>query len=88
MLAQAGKDANAINALACEYLDVFGYVVYAWLWARMMAVAAQHADQPLQSAKLITGRFYFERLLPKASALAEQMRSGSDTMMSLPVEAF
>jgi hypothetical protein len=88
LLAQAGKDPNAINASACEYLDVFGYVVYAWLWARMMAVAAQHADQPLQSAKLITGRFYFERLLPKAKALAEQMRAGSDTMMSLPVAAF
>ena len=67
---------------------MFGYVVYAWLWARMMAVAADHADQPLQSAKLITGRFYFERLLPKAKSLAEQMRAGSDTMMSLPVDAF
>ena len=88
LLAQAGKDPNAINASACEYLDVFGYVVYAWLWARMMAVAAQQAEQPLQSAKLITGRFYFERLLPKAKALAEQMRAGSDTMMSLPVAAF
>jgi len=88
LLSQAGKDPNAINASACEYLDVFGYVVYAWLWARMMAVAAQHAEQPLQSAKLITGRFYFERLLPKAKALAEQLRAGSDTMMSLPVAAF
>jgi len=88
LLAQAGKDPNAINASACEYLDVFGYVVYAWLWARMMAVAAQSPDQPLQSAKLITGRFYFERLLPKAKALAEQVRAGSDTMMSLPVAAF
>ncbi len=88
LMAQAGKDPNAINACACEYLDVFGYVVYAWLWARMMAVAAQHADQPLQSAKLITGRFYFERLLPKAQALATQIRAGSDTMMSLPEAAF
>jgi len=88
LLAQAGKDPNAINASACEYLDVFGYVVYAWLWARMMAVAAQHADQPLQSAKLITGRFYFERLLPKAQALATQMRAGSECMMSLPEAAF
>ena len=88
LLAQAGKDPNAINASACEYLDVFGYVVYAWLWARMMAVAAQHADQPLQSAKLITGRFYFERLLPKAQALAVQMRAGSECMMSLPEAAF
>jgi hypothetical protein len=88
LLAQAGRDPNAISASACEYLDVFGYVVYAWLWARMMAVAATQADQPLQATKLITGRFYFERLLPKARALAEQMRAGSDTMMALSAEAF
>ena len=88
LLAQAGQDPHAISASACEYLDVFGYVVYAWLWARMMAVAARQSDQPLQSAKLVTGRFYFERLLPKAQALAIQMRAGSGTMMSLAAEAF
>jgi len=88
LLSSAADDVNAINASACEYLDVFGYVLYAWLWARMMAVAAQNAEQPLQSAKLITGRFYFERLLPQASALAQQMRAGSSVMMSLPVDAF
>jgi alkylation response protein AidB-like acyl-CoA dehydrogenase len=88
LLSSAADDVNAINASACEYLDVFGYVLYAWLWARMMAVASANAEQPLQSAKLITGRFYFERLLPQASALAQQMRAGSSVMMSLPVDAF
>jgi alkylation response protein AidB-like acyl-CoA dehydrogenase len=88
LLAQAGKDPNAISASACEYLDVFGYVLYAWLWARMMAVAAAQPERPLQAAKLVTGRFYFERLLPKARSLAEQMRAGSNTMMALAADAF
>lgn len=88
LLKNAADDVNAVNASACEYLDVFGYVLYAWLWARMMAVASENAEQPLQSAKLITGRFYFERLLPQATALAEQMRAGSGVMMSMPVDDF
>ena len=71
-----------------EYLDIFGYVIYAWMWARMMEVAARNADQPLQKAKLVTGRFYFERLLPRASALAEQLRAGSDNIMELDADAF
>lgn len=88
LLAQANGDAHAVNACACEYLDVFGYVLYAWLWARMMVAAAEQTDSPLAVAKLVTGRFYFERLLPRADALARQMRAGSDTIMALSVEQF
>lgn len=88
LLAQAGRDPNAINAGACEYLDVFGYVIYAWLWAKMMAVAAKDPSVALHKGKLITGRFYFERLLPRAYSLAEQVRAGSDAMMALAEEEF
>lgn len=88
LLDQASRDPHASNACACEYLDVFGYVLYAWLWARMMAVAAQQSDSALASTKLVSGRFYFERLLPKAEALARQMRAGSETMMTLSDDQF
>jgi len=88
LLDKAGKDANATNSLAMEYLDIFGYVTYAWLWARMMEVAARNPAERLQKSKLITGRFYFERLLPKAYALAEQLRAGSDTIMAMAEEDF
>ena len=88
LLEQAGRDVHATNALAVEYLDIFGYVIYAWLWARMMAVAAPNAEQPLQKAKLATGRFYFERLLPRANALAQQLRAGTESIMSLDEELF
>ncbi|MBQ0754647.1 MAG: acyl-CoA dehydrogenase C-terminal domain-containing protein [Gammaproteobacteria bacterium] len=88
LLDQAGKDANATNSLAMEYLDIFGYVTYAWLWARMMEVAARNPEERLQKSKLITGRFYFERLLPKAYALAEQLRAGSANIMAMAEEDF
>ncbi|WP_101675385.1 acyl-CoA dehydrogenase C-terminal domain-containing protein [Alloalcanivorax mobilis] len=87
LLRQAGDNPDAVNANAVEYLDLFGYVTYAWLWARMMVTAAGR-DDDFGRAKLNTGRFYFERLLPRAGALAEQIKAGADTMMSLDADLF
>ena len=44
LLRQAGDNPDTVNASAVEYLDLFGYVTYAWLWARMMVTAAQRDD--------------------------------------------
>src|SRR5690606_41858585 len=88
LLSQGQKDPHAANALAMEYLDISGYVIYAWLWARMMETAARNPSLPLSQGKLITGRFYFERLLPKADALAVQLRAGSESIMAMPEDAF
>jgi alkylation response protein AidB-like acyl-CoA dehydrogenase len=82
MLRQAGDNPDAVNANAVEYLDLFGYVTYAWLWARMMVTAAQR-DDDFGRAKVTVGRFYYERLLPRAGALA-----GAGTMMSLDQDLF
>ena len=87
LLRQAGDNPDAVNANAVEYLDLFGYVTYAWLWARMMVTAAGR-DDDFGRVKLNTGRFYFERLLPRAGALAEQIKAGADTMMSLDADLF
>ncbi|MFZ5724541.1 MAG: acyl-CoA dehydrogenase C-terminal domain-containing protein [Pseudomonadota bacterium] len=83
LVAEAKKDANAIGAASTDYLELFGLVTYAWLWVRMLAVAAPKAQgDAFYAAKLATGRFYFQRLLPKADALAAQLRSGSTTLMA------
>ena len=39
-------------------------------------------------AKLLTGRFYMERMLPETGTLFTRIQAGSDTMMSMPVEMF
>src|SRR5690606_22657654 len=87
LLTQAGNDPDAVNALAVEYLDLFGLVTYAWLWARMMLVAAGRDDK-LGQGKQVVGRFFFERLLPRAETLLKQMQAGSRTMMTLAAEDF
>ena len=87
LLAQAGDNPDAISAGAVEYLDIFGYVLYAWLWAQMLA-ATDGRDDDFAKAKRITGQYYFQRVLPKADALFAQLKSGAATMMELDADLF
>ncbi len=89
LITAAQKDPNAIGAASVDYLELFGLVTYAWLWARMMAAAAPHAGgDEFYRAKMATGRFYFQRLLPKSEALAAQLRAGSSSLMELDAGLF
>ena len=48
-----------------------------------MLAATDGRDDDFVKAKRITGKYYFERILPKAEGLFAQLKSGADTMMSL-----
>lgn len=87
LISQAGENPDAVSSNAVEYLDLFGYVIYAWLWAQMLA-ATDGRDDDFVKAKRITGRYYFQRQLPKIQALVAQIQSGADTMMSLDEALF
>lgn len=87
LLEQAQEDPNAINALAVEYLDIVGYVLYAWLWARMIA-AVDGRDDEFANSKRITAAFYYERLLPKIHSLYAQFKAGSKNIMALAADQF
>lgn len=86
----AASDPNAAGAAAMEYLHLFGYTAYAYMWAMMVntAQARLSEDEPFYSAKIKTARFFFKRLLPTANSLAESISAGSDTLMSLDAESF
>ncbi|SQK85580.1 acyl-CoA dehydrogenase [Pseudomonas aeruginosa] len=66
IVARAGNDPREIGAASVEYLHLFGYTAYAYLWARMAAAALRQreADPAFHDGKLATARFYFARLLP------------------------
>ncbi len=87
---QASEDANAVGAASVEYLHLFGYVAYAYMWSRMAATAqAHHADEPaFYAAKLATATFYFERLLPRVLSLQASILAGSDSLYQLAAEQF
>ncbi|OZG71507.1 acyl-CoA dehydrogenase [Hahella sp. CCB-MM4] len=91
VLESVSGDSNAVGAASVEYLDLFGYVSLAYMWAMMAKVAKSKAaddSSGFYDAKLKTARYYFSRILPRAVALAESIKSGSADMMALDVEQF
>ena len=86
------KPDNA-GAGAYDYMHLFGLVVLGYMWAQMVKAAQDKlaagggADDRL-NAKLITGRFFMERLLPESVAHLKRIQSGANSMMELKAEAF
>ena len=85
------KPDNA-GAGATDYMQLFGLVVFAYMWARMAKVAqdkiATGGATPYLTTKLVTGRFFMERMLPETSVHLARIQTGSATTMELPAEAF
>ena len=44
--------------------------------------------QPAMQAKLLTAKFFMERMLPQTATHLARIKTGADTMMALPIEAF
>ncbi|HEY9118489.1 MAG TPA: acyl-CoA dehydrogenase, partial [Marinobacter sp.] len=88
---QAGDNPDAIGAASVDYLDLFGLTALGYMWVKMVKAAAPKAEgdtSGFYSGKVKSARFYFDRLLPKTVALAEGIRSGSNSMMALTAEEF
>jgi acyl-CoA dehydrogenase len=85
------KPDNA-GAAATDYMHLFGYTVLGYMWAKMAKVAldkiAAFGTTPYLSTKLVTGRFYMERMLPETALRLARIQSGSTTTMELAAEAF
>ncbi len=88
LLEQGQRDAREIGAASVEYLQLFGYTAYAWLWARMAAAALGREGEDFYAAKLATARFYFARLLPRTQALDAALRAGSAPLYGLDATLF
>jgi len=90
LLEQAKADPNSVGAASVEYLHLFGYVAYAYMWARMAAVAQarRSEDEAFYSGKLATAEFFFARLLPRSLSLEASIRAGSQPLYGLAAEQF
>ncbi|CAN7275510.1 acyl-CoA dehydrogenase C-terminal domain-containing protein [Pseudomonas sp. LjRoot71] len=90
LLEQAKADPNSVGAASVEYLHLFGYVAYAYMWARMAAVAQskRSEDDAFYSGKLATAEFFFTRLLPRTLSLEASIRAGSQPLYGLAAEQF
>ncbi len=87
------KPDNA-GAGATDYMHLFGLVALGYMWAQMakaaqnkLSVGPDGTEQSL-NAKLITGRFFMERMLPATATHLARIEAGAQTIMEFPAEAF
>ncbi|WP_370216597.1 acyl-CoA dehydrogenase C-terminal domain-containing protein [Thalassolituus sp.] len=86
---QAQNNPNEIGAASVEYLHVFGYTAYAYMWAKMALVALPQQDaDSFYKAKVETARFYVKRLLPRYIGLTATVKGGSDSLYGLEDSMF
>jgi alkylation response protein AidB-like acyl-CoA dehydrogenase len=93
-IAQNGmRDPEEAGAAATDYLRLMGLVALGYMWARTAKVAeeklpAANGDAGFYKAKLTTGQFFNERLLPQTGALFAAIKAGKESMMALEEAAF
>jgi hypothetical protein len=81
------------GAAAYSYLTLTGIVALGWMWLKMArtshaALGAGQGDKAFHEAKLVTARFYAERIMPDAGALRRKIAAGAESLMALPADAF
>jgi acyl-CoA dehydrogenase len=90
----ATKQPDNAGAGATDYMHLFGLVAFGFMWAQMAKAArtklANGVDGAADrlNAKLVTGKFFMERMLPETSARLACIQTGARTVMELPAEAF
>jgi hypothetical protein len=88
-----GKPDNA-GAGATDYMHLFGLVALGYMWCRMVKAArgklkaGANGATDRMNAKLVTARFFMERMLPETGAHLARIKAGADAVMELPAEAF
>jgi hypothetical protein len=92
-MANGMQNPNQVGAGAYPYMHLMGIVALGLMWLRMAkaasaALAAGGEDKPFLEAKLVTARYFADRLMPEAGALRRQIEGGSDAMMALTPEQF
>ena len=81
------------GAGAHDYMHLLGLVAMAYMWARMAKAAEVkkglgNGVAARMDAKLATGRFFVERMLPETAAHLARISSGAEAVMALPAEMF
>lgn len=82
-------DRNLGGAVAVDYQRMIGLVSYAYMWVMMsVACVKKGKEDTFLDAKMKTGAYYFDKILPELDTLSSRIRAGSTSIMSLTDEQF
>jgi len=87
------QNPDNVGAGAFSYMHLMGIVATGLMWLRMRIAAAKLAesgegDTAFYETKLVTARFFAERILPDTGALRRKIEAGSESIMALDPEMF
>lgn len=94
LIAQRGlKDPEEAGAAATDYLRQMGLTAIAYCFAKSASIAASHlaagdGDTEFYQAKIHTARFFFDRILPQATACYLTIKAGKASLMALDEAQF
>jgi acyl-CoA dehydrogenase len=86
------KPDNA-GAGSYDYMHLFGLVALGYMWCRIAEAALAKLPQANGSAavlkaKLVTARFFMDRMLPETATRLARIEAGAASTMELPDDAF
>ena len=81
------KPDNA-GAGATDYMHLFGLVVLGYMWCRIAEAALGKTDDAAMKTKLVTARFFMERMLPETATRLARITAGAGSVMELDEAAF
>lgn len=86
------KPDNA-GAGATDYMHLFGLVILGYMWGRQAKAAQELLDAGDARAdflanKLVTARYYMERMMPETAFRKARIEAGADSLMALDAAAF
>ncbi|MEM8771541.1 MAG: acyl-CoA dehydrogenase C-terminal domain-containing protein [Pseudomonadota bacterium] len=91
-MANAMQNPDNAGAGSHDYLNMFAILCLAFGWAQLAKAAIEKKNAGDSDAffenKLITGRFFLERILPETKSALAKITAGAESMMALPAEAF
>lgn len=92
-MANGMQNPNHVGAGAHSYMHLMGIVATGLMWLRMATaaqkvLAAGGGDTKFLEAKLVTARFFAERVMPDTAALRRKIEGGADAIMALDPEMF
>ncbi len=81
------------GAGATDYMHLFGLVALGYMWCRIVEaanakLASEDGDATRMKARLVTGLFFMERMLPETATHLARIQVGAASTMELPAEAF
>jgi hypothetical protein len=72
------QDIELAGSAAVDYLNMVGYVCYAYMWVKQLSAIGSNSDSTFIGSKIKTAQYFFAKLLPITSYYEARIRTGAE----------